>query len=223
MALFKHNKLFAIISSVLSGLVAVFSTVICFLVWTPDLMSLFYILFFFVVFCNIGSIVVTFLVKKNGLKLALQIVLTIFGVIFCTLYSLPGLAYEEIVKITGVMGNICAVINLVLVTFIFFKNRQNNSSNDETEEAKTAPEPSIVSNETTKYLDNSIEKLEGEKGEYMEYTHLEVRPKDFDKKVNALAAEGWKVVAQSESAWVINKCCGLSNTVDSIINVTLGR
>ena len=57
----------------------------------------------------------------------------------------------------------------------------------------------------------------------MAYTLLQVRPKDFDKKVNALAAEGWKVVSQSESTWVINKCCGLSKTVDSIINVTLTK
>lgn len=60
-------------------------------------------------------------------------------------------------------------------------------------------------------------------GNVMTYTHLEVRPKDFDKKVNAMAESGWKVVSQSESTWVINKCCGLSNTVDSIINVTLAK
>ena len=57
----------------------------------------------------------------------------------------------------------------------------------------------------------------------MEYMSLQARPKDFDKKVNALAAEGWKVVAQSESTWTIVKCCGLSNSVDSIINVTLAK
>lgn len=57
----------------------------------------------------------------------------------------------------------------------------------------------------------------------MTYMNLQVRPKDFDKKVNALAQEGWQIIAQSESTWVINKCCGLSNTVDSIINVTFGK
>lgn len=57
----------------------------------------------------------------------------------------------------------------------------------------------------------------------MQYHNLEVRPKDFDKKVNAYAAEGWKVIAQSESSWVFRKCCGLSQTADSIINVTLGK
>lgn len=57
----------------------------------------------------------------------------------------------------------------------------------------------------------------------MTYTHIQVRPKDFDKKVNAMAEQGWKVVAQGESTWVIHKCCGLSNTVDSVINVTLEK
>ena len=56
-----------------------------------------------------------------------------------------------------------------------------------------------------------------------QYTNLQVRPKDLEKKVNALAAQGWRVVAQSESTWIIRKCCGLSNTVDSIINVTLEK
>lgn len=69
---------------------------------------------------------------------------------------------------------------------------------------------------------NTYEVIE-EGGKIMVYTHLEVRPKDFDKKVNAMAQQGWKVVAQSESTWEIHKCCGLSNTVDSIINVTLAK
>ena len=60
-------------------------------------------------------------------------------------------------------------------------------------------------------------------GKDMIYTHLEVRPKDFEKKVNAMAANGWRVVAQSESTWTIRKCFGFSNTVDSIINVTLEK
>lgn len=55
----------------------------------------------------------------------------------------------------------------------------------------------------------------------MTYTTIQVRPKDATKKLNALGAEGWKVVGQSESTWVIRKCCGLSNTVDSILNITL--
>ena len=42
-----------------------------------------------------------------------------------------------------------------------------------------------------------------------------------EKKLKALANDGWKVVAQSESAWPIKKCFGLSNEVDSIINFTL--
>ena len=55
----------------------------------------------------------------------------------------------------------------------------------------------------------------------MQYTILQCRPKDAEKKLNALAAEGWKVVSQSESTWEIKKCFGFSNVVDSIINITL--
>lgn len=52
---------------------------------------------------------------------------------------------------------------------------------------------------------------------------IQAQPKDLEKRLNALSAEGWKVVAQSESTWVIRKCCGLSNTVDAIVNVTLEK
>lgn len=55
----------------------------------------------------------------------------------------------------------------------------------------------------------------------MKYTLIQTQPKDAEKKINALAAEGWKVVSQSESTWVIKKCLGLSNTIDSIINIVL--
>ena len=55
----------------------------------------------------------------------------------------------------------------------------------------------------------------------MKYTVLQCRPKDAEKKLNALAAQGWKVVAQSETAWPIKKCFGLSRDVDAIINFTL--
>ena len=55
----------------------------------------------------------------------------------------------------------------------------------------------------------------------MQYTVISARPKDLEKKLNQLAADGWKVVSQSETAWVIKKCFGLSNTTDAIINVTL--
>lgn len=55
----------------------------------------------------------------------------------------------------------------------------------------------------------------------MQYTLIQCQPKDAEKKINALAAEGWKVVSQSESTWVIKKCFGCSNYVDSIINVIL--
>ena len=57
----------------------------------------------------------------------------------------------------------------------------------------------------------------------MQYTILQCRPKDAEKKLNVLAADGWRVVSQSESTWEIKKCFGLSNTVDSIINITLAR
>lgn len=55
----------------------------------------------------------------------------------------------------------------------------------------------------------------------MEYKILQCRPKEAEKKLNALAAEGWKVVSQSETAWTIKKCFGLSSEVDAIINFTL--
>ena len=55
----------------------------------------------------------------------------------------------------------------------------------------------------------------------MKYVCIQARPKDLEKKLNQLVAEGWKVVCQSESTWEIKKCLGFSNTVDSIINVTL--
>ncbi len=57
----------------------------------------------------------------------------------------------------------------------------------------------------------------------MKYTVLQCRPKEAEKKLNALAAEGWTVVSQSEYAWPIKKCFGLSTEVDSIINFTLVR
>ena len=55
----------------------------------------------------------------------------------------------------------------------------------------------------------------------MKYMVLQARPKDAEKKLNVLAADGWKVVSQSETAWPIKKCFGLSNEVDAIINFTL--
>lgn len=57
----------------------------------------------------------------------------------------------------------------------------------------------------------------------MKYSLLQTQPKDLEKKLNVLAEQGWKVVSSSESAWVINKCCGLSHTVDSIVNVILSH
>ena len=55
----------------------------------------------------------------------------------------------------------------------------------------------------------------------MQYTVLQVQPKAAEKKLNELAAQGWKVVSSSESTWTIKKCFGCSNYVDSIINVIL--
>lgn len=55
----------------------------------------------------------------------------------------------------------------------------------------------------------------------MQYTVLQVVPKEAEKKLSVLAAQGWKVVSSSESTWTINKCFGLSHSVDSIINVIL--
>lgn len=53
------------------------------------------------------------------------------------------------------------------------------------------------------------------------YMVLQVQPKDAEKKLNELAAQGWKVVSSSESTWTIKKCFGCSNYVDSIINIIL--
>lgn len=57
----------------------------------------------------------------------------------------------------------------------------------------------------------------------MQYTVIQVQPKDVEKKVNAMAAQGWKVVSHSESKWEIRKCFGLSNKVDSIMNVIMAK
>ena len=53
------------------------------------------------------------------------------------------------------------------------------------------------------------------------YTVLQVKPADAQKKLDALAAQGWKVVSSSESTWTFNKCFGLSSSVDSLINIIL--
>lgn len=55
----------------------------------------------------------------------------------------------------------------------------------------------------------------------MKYTLLQCKPKDAEAKINALAAQGWKVVSQSESTWTFSKCFGLSHSVDSLLNVIL--
>ena len=55
----------------------------------------------------------------------------------------------------------------------------------------------------------------------MQYTILQVRPAEAEKKLNALAAQGWKVVSSIESTWVFSKCFGLSNTRDSMLNIIL--
>ena len=57
----------------------------------------------------------------------------------------------------------------------------------------------------------------------MPYTVVQTRPEEVEKKINAHAAQGWRVVSQSESKWEIKKCFGLSNTVDSVINVILEK
>ena len=57
----------------------------------------------------------------------------------------------------------------------------------------------------------------------MQYTVIQTQPKDLEKKINAMAAQGWKVISQSESTWPIKKCFGFSNYVDSVINVTMGK
>jgi len=55
----------------------------------------------------------------------------------------------------------------------------------------------------------------------MKYTLIQCKPNEAEKKINALAAQGWKVVSQSESTWTFKKCFGLSSTVDSLLNVIM--
>ncbi len=55
----------------------------------------------------------------------------------------------------------------------------------------------------------------------MQYTVLQVRPAEAEKKLNALAAQGWTVVSSSESTWTFSKCFGLSHTTDSMLNIIL--
>lgn len=55
------------------------------------------------------------------------------------------------------------------------------------------------------------------------YTILQVKPGEAEKKLNALAQQGWKVVSQSESTWTFNKCFGLSHSVDSLLNIVLEK
>ena len=57
----------------------------------------------------------------------------------------------------------------------------------------------------------------------MKYTVIAVQPKDAEKKINQMAQNGWKVVSQSESTWVIPKCFGFSKSVDAILNITMGK
>lgn len=57
----------------------------------------------------------------------------------------------------------------------------------------------------------------------MKYLLIQCQPKDAQKKLDQLASQGWRVVSQSESTWTINKCFGLSKSVDSILNITLEK
>lgn len=57
----------------------------------------------------------------------------------------------------------------------------------------------------------------------MKYLVVQAQPGKAQKMLDQLAAQGWRVVSQSESTWTIKKCLGLSNTVDSIINYTLEK
>lgn len=57
----------------------------------------------------------------------------------------------------------------------------------------------------------------------MRYTVVQTTPQEVEKKINALATQGWKVVSQSESKWEIRRCFGFSNSVDSVINVIMAK
>lgn len=55
----------------------------------------------------------------------------------------------------------------------------------------------------------------------MKYIVVQCKPKDAEKKLNTLAEQGWRVVSQSESTWSFSKCFGLSNSVDSVLNIVM--
>lgn len=178
----------------------------------------------------IGSGVCLFLLKKDILKpiimgasslvcfclYLLLSLITVLGYYFgggsVSVASLIGRFYDFFACLLAflLLVNVILILAEFLLPKIITKIKENSSSKrgetDEEFEAKLAASTNT-----------------GKGGSIMTYTHIEVRPKDFDKKVNAMAESGWKVVSQSESAWVINKCCGLSHTVDSIINVTLAK
>ena len=186
-------------------------------------------LVFLLILCILFSIipaVLSFVMKKKGLKMALSIVSHLISSILVILYGPLSLimegSYPSWMAACGFIGVILVFLGIVLSILEYkdinlIKLFQRNAQNDGQKEDDF---DGILARCSSKTIKNEEE---GKEGDVMQYIHLEVRPKDFEKKVNALAAEGWKVVSQSESTWTIHKCCGLSNTVDSIINVTLGK
>ena len=186
-------------------------------------------LVFLLILCVLLSLipcVLSFLLKKKGLKLTLSIISYLVSSILVVLYGPLSLsmsadypswmfAFGCIGVVLVLLGIVCAVLEFkgVSLTDLFQKKSQNDGTQNEDD----------FNEILTKCSSKTEEDSERKEDDIMQYVHLEVRPKDFEKKVNALAAEGWKVISQSESTWTIHKCCGLSNTVDSIINVTLGK
>ena len=159
---------------------------------------------------GIVSIFIKYFVKNKKVTFILQLsvfVLSIVGLLF-SLTAINDDIIRAVILLLIFVSAIATLITSIKDTFNIGKNK-NQKEKSESEE--------IDFNDL-----NTYEVIE-EGGKIMVYTHLEVRPKDFDKKVNAMAQQGWKVVSQSESTWEIHKCCGLSNTVDSIINVTLAK
>lgn len=174
---------------------------------------------------NIGSCVVALLMKKGKARTGLIITFSSIGllwILFAAISCIFNPSSDNNTSLTFVLL-IVGILHIVYASLESFipkwlqdmKADRRKIDDEDDDEVKTTPivNHTLVVDEETINTEDKI----------MEYCLLEVRPKDFEKKVNALAAQGWKVISQSESTWTIRKCCGFSTTVDSIINVTLGR
>ncbi len=175
---------------------------------------------------NIGACFIALFLKKGKLRTGLVITLSFIGFLWfifaISMFALQDsgatrfeLLYSLIVLIIGLLHIVYTILEPHIPNMISNMNKRSKRMDDK--EISLKPIANIQP--MTRRDEETINKED----KIVEYCLLEVRPKDFEQKVNALATQGWKVISQSESTWTIRKCCGLSTTVDSIINVTLGR